>query len=504
MDRSISTINADVAHAELGARGQGIVWAIVDTGVDGAAAHFSTHGNLVLPDGLSHWDFSSSGAAGSFDGEGAELPAGRRLKLATDPDGHGTSVAALIAGESFDSGGRLLRGMAPECKILSINIFHDDQYTELEVIAALRAIRALNTRANGALRVHGVLIPLELPWNTAFACGYSPVCVEVDRLVNAGVVVVASAGNRGFDPALRRSVEATIADPGNAPHAITVGSTHRTLPREYGPSYFSARGPTADGRPKPDLLAPGERITTCLAGKDLRESGSATGMRSGASFAAAHVSGAVAALLSVNRELIGRPLEVKSLLMETAVDLNRERNYQGAGLVDVVAALRRARGAPVRGAEARRRQPVKVVCSYAQDDAPLWLEFKSHLAPMTRSGLIDLWSEEALLSGADRDTQFAEHLDGAEIVLLFITSHFFASDDCDSHLKRALQRSKAANARVIPVLASPMDFDATSLAGTATLPAGRRFVSTAFKDPHEGCATVTAELRKIIMDLRSA
>jgi hypothetical protein len=57
--------------------------------------------------------------------------------------------------------------------------------------------------------------------------------------------------------------EGTIADPGNAQCAITVGSAHRDMPHTYGVSYFSAKGPTADGRMKPDIVAPGERIVSC-------------------------------------------------------------------------------------------------------------------------------------------------------------------------------------------------------------------------------------------------
>ena len=55
----------------------------------------------------------------------------------------------------------------------------------------------------------------------------------------------------------------TINDPGNADLAITVGSTHRDAPHVYGVSYFSSKGPTGDGRMKPDVVAPGERILSC-------------------------------------------------------------------------------------------------------------------------------------------------------------------------------------------------------------------------------------------------
>ena len=106
-----------------------------------------------------------------------------------------------------------------------------------------------------------------------FACGQSPLCVEVDRLVRSGVVVVVAAGNTGYgcEPERPRAAVAagmalTINDPGNAELAITVGSTHRDMPHVYGVSYFSSKGPTGDGRMKPDLVAPGEKILSCAAG----------------------------------------------------------------------------------------------------------------------------------------------------------------------------------------------------------------------------------------------
>src|SRR5207342_3251268 len=112
-----------------------------------------------------------------------------------------------------------------------------------------------------------------------FACGQSPLCVEVDRLVMSGVSVVVAAGNTGYalatDVFQKRAIPAgrplSINDPGNADLAITVGSTHRDMPHVYGVSYFSSKGPTGDGRLKPDLLAPGERILSAAAGAMLAE-----------------------------------------------------------------------------------------------------------------------------------------------------------------------------------------------------------------------------------------
>ncbi len=158
-----------------------------------------------------------------------------------------------------------------------------------------------------------------------FACGQSPLCIEVDRLVRSGVVAVAAAGNTGYgfqSTAFQGSVPAgllmTINDPGNAELAITVGSTHRDMPHTYGVSYFSSKGPTGDDRRKPDLVAPGEKILSCGAGLKLKTMQASLTKKptgdpdpncvyiadSGTSMAAPHVSGAIAAFLSVRR---GRP-----------------------------------------------------------------------------------------------------------------------------------------------------------------------------------------------------
>jgi subtilisin family serine protease len=154
---------------------------------------------------------------------------------------------------------------------------------------------------------------------------------------------VIAAGNTG------RGFELTINDPGNAELAITVGSTHRDMPHIYGVSYFSSKGPTGDGRRKPDLLAPGEKIVSCGAGPELATFTAKAGLggkpgayyieRSGTSMAAPHVSGVVAGFLSIRREFIGRPEQVKKLLMETATDLGREGAFQGSGLVDMMRSI---------------------------------------------------------------------------------------------------------------------------------------------------------------------
>jgi serine protease AprX len=124
----------------------------------------------------------------------------------------------------------------------------------------------------------------------------------------------------------------SITDPGNAERVITVGSTHRIEPHTYGVSYFSSRGPTGDGRNKPDLLAPGEKIV----GPALDDT---TLALDGTSMASPHVSGAAALLMARHVELKLRPGRIKEILCSSATDLGRERYFQGCGLVDVLRAL---------------------------------------------------------------------------------------------------------------------------------------------------------------------
>ena len=124
----------------------------------------------------------------------------------------------------------------------------------------------------------------------------------------------------------------SITDPGNADGVITVGATHRHQPHTYGVSYFSSRGPTGDGRAKPDLVAPGEKITAPVPGGGLKS-------LDGTSMAAPHVSGAAALILARHPELIGNPAEIKRVLCETATDLGRERYFQGSGVVDALRAI---------------------------------------------------------------------------------------------------------------------------------------------------------------------
>jgi serine protease AprX len=375
IDVSCATVKADAARRSFDATGRGITWAVLDSGIDADHHHFRRYQNLKGDVASLHRDFTRPG----------EPALGEAL---VDRFGHGTHVAGIIAGglparmprgtelrvveRVFDPARpdiprvqerqgvqpEMLAGMARETRLVSLKVL-DDQGNG-QSMNVLRALEYVRKEVNGfgkLLRVHGVNLSLGYEFDPKwFACGQSPICAEVDRLVRSGVVVVVAAGNTGYGSltALARQTNVgltmTINDPGNAALAITVGATHRDMPHTYGVSYFSSKGPTGDGRLKPDLVAPGERITSAAAGKALASTfpdGQAPAPDrtavyvedSGTSTAAPHVSGAVANFLSIRREFIGRPDEVKRIFGDSATSLGRERYFQGHGLVDLMRAI---------------------------------------------------------------------------------------------------------------------------------------------------------------------
>jgi hypothetical protein len=164
-------------------------------------------------------------------------------------------------------------GMCPDIYLYDFRVLAPTlRETEFAIIATLQYIRYINER-NSYMTIHGANLSLSIPHDVrSYACGRTPVCNECENLVNSGVVVVAAAGNRGYQnfetkEGLYEGYAAfSVTDPGNADGVITVGATHRFWPHTYGVSFFSSRGLTGNGRLKPDLVAPGERIRAPFLG----------------------------------------------------------------------------------------------------------------------------------------------------------------------------------------------------------------------------------------------
>lgn len=392
LERSVPAVKGDAARTLFNVKCDGIKWAILDSGIDGAhdvfkdkkggsrivkAFDFSNIRKIVSLDNL---DDKTPG----FKQRLSELLTGREERLnkkeaaktlkeladdanndrpinwklvekfiEIDPktpphSGHGTHVAGIIGASGRDnaqaetgSDSNFADGMCPDIKFYDFRVLAKSaEDTEFAIIAALQYIRYLN-ESHSYMSIHGANLSLSIPHDIRnFACGRTPICNECEHLVESGVVVVAAAGNLGYqsfetkDGSYEGYTAFSITDPGNADDVITVGATHRYRPHTYGVSFFSSRGPTGDGRLKPDLVAPGERIQSSLPDQGWGE-------LDGTSMAAPHVSGAAAMLMARYSELIGEPRRIKQILCESATDLGRERSFQGHGMLDVLRAFQK-------------------------------------------------------------------------------------------------------------------------------------------------------------------
>ena len=349
LDSSIHTTQAFPAHNSYVAAGEGITWAVLDSGIHWTHPHFGKDAETISK----VYDCTDADQRrGSARLRALDRNVKRDADNARDMFGHGAHVAGIIAGkhEAVDKQGkvRTMCSMAPSTKLVVYKVLDNNGSGEDSwIIKALDHIFETNERAGGIV-IHGVNLSLGGEFDVeAFNCGHTPLCVELRRLWRQGVVVVLAAGNEGFASLstadgdnIQANMGMSLGDPANLDEAIVVGSVHKDKPHTYGTSFFSSRGPTADGRMKPDCVAPGERIFSVR--NDAKNGSSFEQLyteMSGTSMAAPHVSGLIAAFLSKRKEFIGRPDDVKSILLKNCTDLGRQQNMQGAGMPNLVKML---------------------------------------------------------------------------------------------------------------------------------------------------------------------
>jgi serine protease AprX len=314
-----------------GYKGGGIGVAVVDSGID--TSHAVLSGRVVGRANFVSFEPNVTG----------------------DPFGHGTHVAGIIGGTAAAASrvtSRYGGGSAPQVHFVDVRVLGRQGigYTS-DVIAGIDW--AIANRGRFGIRI----INLSLGHPVAEPSATDPLCRAVTRAYNAGLVVIASAGNYGRTSE-GAPVLGGITSPGNSPFAITVGAidTKGTVDRrDDAVAPYSSRGPTRyDLAVKPDIVAPGTAMVSLeSAGSYIVKkypsfhfagTGHNAYMRlSGTSMAAAVVSGGAALLLDANGRL--SPAQVK-VALQTAATYMPEAGLIGAGTgsVDFYSSQRLAEG----------------------------------------------------------------------------------------------------------------------------------------------------------------
>src|SRR5256886_437031 len=186
----------------------------------------------------------------------------------SDLYGHGTHVAGIIASEGWFSTGfnftHTFKGIAPNTNIINLRVLDQNGAgTDSSVIAAIQT--AISVKSTYNIRV----INLSFGRQVYESYTLDPLCQAVEAAWNAGIVVVAAAGNQGRNASASTEGYGTIAAPGNDPSAITEGvmKTANTPTRiDDTIASYSSQGPTAyDFVVKPDIVAPGNQVVSTLA-----------------------------------------------------------------------------------------------------------------------------------------------------------------------------------------------------------------------------------------------
>ncbi|MDI6893702.1 MAG: S8 family serine peptidase [Bacillota bacterium] len=245
-----------------------VVIAVLDTGID--ATHVDLDGGKVIG-----WYDVINGLTSPYDDHG-----------------HGTHVASIAAGTG--EGNSAYRGVAPGAALVGIKVLDaNGSGTTSGIITGIDWMIA--NKSTYGIRVGNMSLG-----SSGSSDGTDSLSLAVNNAVSNGIVMAVAAGNSG--PATY-----TIGSPAAAADAITVGALYDPGEKGWVLAEFSSRGPTADGRTKPDICTPGRYITAAQA-----NSGNGYVTYSGTSMATPFLAGVVALMLDANYGLTDA--QVKDIL----------------------------------------------------------------------------------------------------------------------------------------------------------------------------------------------
>ncbi len=334
LDNSVESIGADTIWTNFGIRGEGTTIAILDTGVD------FDHESLDDMDDNSNTDdpkiaVDSEGMLAFYNANtDKEYPD----EQPHDSGSHGTHCAGIAAGTGGASG--TYSGVAPQANLAGVIALDGGSGDEQDLLRAVDWTISNKDRFSIGVMSLSLGGPVVIPGATNN--GASSISQALDIAVESGIVTVVAIGNGNLGIAAH---PASISYPGDSEKAITVGSVNDEHNREI----YSSRGPTGDGRLKPDVMAPGGAVMSARAG-----SGNEYVSYSGTSMATPHVAGVAALMIQANSDVEPTSTSdyVKQILRETSdhripldVDcgeLYTPNNCYGWGTVELVGAVSRS------------------------------------------------------------------------------------------------------------------------------------------------------------------
>lgn len=114
---------------------------------------------------------------------------------------------------------------------------------------------------------------------------------------------------------------------------------------------------------------------------------------------------------------------------------------------------------------------VKLFFSYSHKDEDLRNELETHLSPLKRQGVIEIWHDRRIIAGKEFGSEISRNLEDSQIILLLISADFIASNYCyEAEMGTALEMHKTGKARVIPVILRPCDWQSLPFGQFQALP----------------------------------
>lgn len=145
-----------------------------------------------------------------------------------------------------------------------------------------------------------------------------------------------------------------------------------------------------------------------------------------------------------------------------------------------------------------------IFISYSHKDEALRKELYTHLSNLRNQGIINDWFDGDIAPGTEWSPQILGHLNNAQIILLLISADFLASEFCYSiELRRAIERHKANQACVLPIILRPVDWEGAPFATLQILPTYGKPV-TQWPSHDDAFTDVVQGIRRAIRDLTSS